>query len=146
MKSKILFFITILLFVSSCTMVNHSVSTPIIYLSDLNVSDEVWGQAKSTKVLGIDFQRLLKRNIESANVGLSTTSIPINVENIGAPAIQTIGISIIDTESLALNDLLNKNKEYDVLISPKFSKTTEGFWPIYWTETVMVKARIGTIK
>ncbi|MFL3027992.1 MAG: hypothetical protein ACJZ1O_06860 [Candidatus Neomarinimicrobiota bacterium] len=147
MKSKILFFITILLFVSSCTMVNHSVSTPIIYLSDLNVSDEVWGQAKSTKVLGIDFQRLLKRNIESANVGLSTTSIPIfTVGNIGAPAVQTIGISIIDTESLALNDLLNKNKEYDVLISPKFSKTTEGFWPIYWTETVMVKARIGTIK
>tara|TARA_X000001036_G_C20407552_1_gene695551 strand:+ start:246 stop:632 length:387 start_codon:yes stop_codon:yes gene_type:complete len=128
-------------------MVNHSVSTPIIYLSDLNVSDEVWGQAKSTKVLGIDFQRLLKRNIESANVGLSTTSIPIfTVGNIGAPAVQTIGISIIDTESLALNDLLNKNKEYDVLISPKFSKTTEGFWPIYWTETVMVKARIGTIK
>ena len=82
MKSKILFFITILLFLSSCTMVNHSVSTPIIYLSDLNVSDEVWGQAKSTKVLGIDFQRLLKRNIESANVGLSTTSIPINVEAI----------------------------------------------------------------
>ena len=147
MKSKILFFITILLFVSSCTMVNHSVSTPIIYLSDLNVSDEVWGQAKSTKVLGIDFQRLLKRNIESANVGLSTTSIPIfTVGNIGAPAVQTIGISIIDTESLALNDLLNKNKEYDVLISPKFSKTTEGFWPIYWTETVMVKARVGTIK
>ncbi len=147
MKSKILFFITILLFVSSCTMVNHSVSTPIIYLSDLNVSDEVWGQAKSTKVLGIDFQRLLKRNIESANVGLSTTSIPIfTVGNIGAPAVQTIGISIINTESLALNDLLNKNKEYDVLISPKFSKTTEGFWPIYWTETVMVKARIGTIK
>tara|TARA_X000000368_G_scaffold418171_1_gene416878 strand:- start:174 stop:560 length:387 start_codon:yes stop_codon:yes gene_type:complete len=128
-------------------MVNHSVSTPIIYLSDLNVSDEVWGQAKSTKVLGIDFQRLLKRNIESANVGLSTTSIPIfTVGNIGAPAVQTIGISIINTESLALNDLLNKNKEYDVLISPKFSKTTEGFWPIYWTETVMVKARIGTIK
>ncbi len=147
MKSKILFFITILLFLSSCTMVNHSVSTPIIYLSDLNVSDEVWGQAKSTKVLGIDFQRLLKRNIESANVGLSTTSIPIfTVGNIGAPAVQTIGISIINTESLALNDLLNKNKEYDVLISPKFSKTTEGFWPIYWTETVMVKARIGTIK
>ena len=113
MKSKILFFITILLFISSCTMVNHSVSTPIIYLSDLNVSDEVWGQAKSTKVLGIDFQRLLKRNIESANVGLSTTSIPIfTVGNIGAPAVQTIGISIIDTESLALNDLLNKNKEY----------------------------------
>ena len=147
MKSKILFIITIYLFVSGCTMVNHSVPTPMIYLSDLNISDEVWGQAKSTKILGVDLQRLMKRNIESANVGLSTTSIqPITLVNYGATDSQILGLTIIDTESLALNDLLNKNKEYDVLISPKFSKTTEGFWPIYWTETVMVKARVGTIK
>ena len=128
-------------------MVNHSVPTSMIYLSDLNISDEVWGQAKSTKILGIDFKRLMKRNIESANVGLSTTSIPsITAINYGATDFQILGLTIIDTESLALNDLLNKNKEYDVLISPKFSKTAEGFWPIYWTETVMVKARVGTIK
>ena len=147
MKSNIFFIITIYLFVSGCTMVNHSVPTPMIYLSDLNVSDEVWGQAKSTKILGVDFQRLMKRNIESANVGLSTTSIqPITLVNYDATDFQILGFTIIDTESLALNDLLNKNKEYDVLISPKFSKTTEGFWPIYWTETVMVKARVGTIK
>ena len=147
MKSNIFFIITIYLFVSGCTMVNHSVPTPMIYLSDLNVSDEVWGQAKSTKILGVDFQRLMKRNIESANVGLSTTSIqPITLVNFDATDFQILGFTIIDTESLALNDLLNKNKEYDVLISPKFSKTTEGFWPIYWTETVMVKARVGTIK
>ena len=148
MKSKILFFISFYIFISGCTMVNHSIPTSMIYLSDLNISDEVWGQAKSTKILGIDFQRIFKRNIESANVGLSTTSIPLfnPAGSIGIPAIQSIGVTVIDTESLALNDLLNKNKIYDVLISPKFSKTTEGFWPIYWTETVMVKARIGTIK
>lgn len=148
MKSKILFFISFYIFISGCTMVNHSIPTSMIYLSDLNISDEVWGQAKSTKILGIDFQRIFKRNIESANVGLSTTSIPLfsPTGSIGIPAIQSIGVTVIDTESLALNDLLNKNKIYDVLISPKFSKTTEGFWPIYWTETVMVKARIGTIK
>jgi hypothetical protein len=147
MKSKVLLFIATYLLVSGCTMVNHSVPTSIIYLSDLNVSDEVWGQAKSTKILGIDFQRLMKRNIESANVGLSTTSIPsITATNYGGTDFQIMGLTIIDTESLALNDMLKKNKEYDVLISPKFSKTTEGFWPFYWTETVMVKARIGTIK
>ena len=147
MKSKILFFITLFIFVSGCTMVNHSVPTSMIYLSDLNISDEVWGQAKSTKILGVDFKRLMKRNIESANVGLSTTSIPsITAINYGATDFQILGLTIINTESLALNDLLNKNKEYDVLISPKFSKTAEGFWPIYWTETVMVKARVGTIK
>jgi len=55
-------------------------------------------------------------------------------------------LTILNTESLALQDLLKKNSEYDVLISPKYSRTIDGFWPIYWTETVMVKARIGKIK
>ena len=147
MKPNILFFITLYIFISGCTMVNHSVPTSMIYLSDLNISDEVWGQAKSTKILGFDFQRLMKRNIESASVGLSTSRIPlITAGNVEVFDAQSFGLIIIDTESLALNDLLNKNKEYDVIVSPKFSKTTEGFWPIYWTETVMVKARIGTIK
>ena len=114
-------------------MVNHSVPTSMIYLSDLNISDEVWGQAKSTKILGFDFQRLMKRNIESASVGLSTSRIPlITAGNVEVFDAQSFGLIIIDTESLALNDLLNKNKEYDVIVSPKFSKTTEGFWPIYW--------------
>ena len=147
MKPNILFFISLYIFISGCTMVNHSVPTSMIYLSDLNISDEVWGQAKSTKILGFDFQRLMKRNIESASVGLSTSRIPlITAGNVEVFDAQSFGLIIIYTESLALNDLLNKNKEYDVIVSPKFSKTTEGFWPIYWTETVMVKARIGTIK
>ena len=122
-------------------MVNHSVPTSIIYLSDLNISDEVWGQAKSTKILGFDFQRLMKRNIESASVGLSTSRIPlITAGNIEVFDAQSFGLIIIDTESLALNDLLNKNKEYDVIVSPKFSKTTEGFcsfWAGEWKTLVV---------
>ena len=147
MKKITLLLITVFILFSGCTMVNHSITTPVIYLSDLDISDEVWGQAKSVKIFGIDFGRLLKRNIESANIGMSTSEIPIiGPEITGIPAFQSVGLTIINTESLALQDLLNKNKEYDVLIAPKFSKTIEGFWPFYWTETVMVKARIGKIK
>ena len=147
MKNITLILITVFIFFSGCTMVNHSITTPVIYLSDLDISDEVWGQAKSVKIFGIDFSRLLKRNIESANIGMSTSEIPIiGPEITGIPAFQSVGLTIINTESLALQDLLKKNSEYDVLISPKYSRTIDGFWPIYWTETVMVKARIGKIK
>jgi hypothetical protein len=147
MKKITLLLITVFIFFSGCTMVNHSITTPVIYLSDLDISDEVWGQAKSVKIFGIDFSRLLKRNIESANIGMSTSEIPIiGPEITGIPAFQSVGLTIINTESLALQDLLKKNSEYDVLISPKYSRTIDGFWPIYWTETVMVKARIGKIK
>ena len=142
-----LYIIVTVFLMSSCTMVSHSIVTPEINLSDLDISDEVWGQAKSVKILGFDFNRMLKRKIETATIGMGTTGIPIITSKFNPEtSTQSAGLTIIDTENLALQDLLNKNNEYDILIAPKFSKTIEGFWPIYWTETVMVKARIGKIK
>ena len=142
-----LYIIVTVFLMSGCTMVSHSIVTPEINLSDLDISDEVWGQAKSVKILGFDFNRMLKRKIETATIGMGTTGMPIITSKFNPEtSTQSAGLTIIDTENLALQDLLNKNKEYDILIAPKFSKTIEGFWPIYWTETVMVKARIGKIK
>ena len=147
MKNMSLYIIVTVFLMSGCTMVSHSIVTPEINLSDLDISDEVWGQAKSVKILGFDFNRMLKRKIETATIGMGTTGMPIITSKFNPEtSTQSAGLTIIDTENLALQDLLNKNKEYDILIAPKFSKTIEGFWPIYWTETVMVKARIGKIK
>ena len=143
----LLYIIVTVFLMSSCTMVSHSIVTPEINLSDLDISDEVWGQAKSVKILGLDYNRMFKRKIETATIGMGTTGIPIITSKFNPKTSgQSAGLTIIDTENLALQDLLNKNKEYDILIAPKFSKTIEGFWPLYWTETVMVKARIGKIK
>ena len=142
-----LYIIVTVFLMSGCTMVSHSIVTPEINLSDLDISDEVWGQAKSVKILGFDFNRMFKRKIETATIGMGTTGIPIITSKFDPEtSTQSLGLTIVNTENLALQDLLNKNKEYDVLIAPKFSKTIEGFWPIYWTETVMVKAHIGKIK
>ena len=147
MKNMSLYIIVTVFLMSGCTMVSHSIVTPEINLSDLDISDEVWGQAKSVKILGLDYNRMFKRKIETATIGMGTTGIPIITSKFNpVTSGQSAGLTIIDTENLALQDLLNKNKEYDILIAPKFSKTIEGFWPLYWTETVMVKARIGKIK
>ena len=147
MKNMSLYIIVTVFLMSGCTMISHSIVTPEINLSDLDISDEVWGQAKSVKIIGFDFNRMFKRKIETATIGMGTAGIPIITSKFDPEtSTQSAGLTIIDTENLALQDLLNKNKEYDILIAPKFSKTIEGFWPIYWTETVMVKARIGKIK
>ena len=149
MKKITLLLFTVFILFSGCTMVSHSIVTPEIQLKDLDISDEVWGQAKSVKIIGFDFDRMFKRKIETATIGMATTNIPIissGFDYTETTAAQILGLIFIDTENLALQDLLNKNKKYDVLIAPKFSKTIEGFWPFYWTETVMVKARIGKIK
>ena len=149
MKKITLLLFTVFILFSGCTMVSHSIVTPEIQLGDLDISDEVWGQAKSVKIIGFDFDRMFKRKIETATIGMATTNIPIISSEFDyneTTAAQILGLIFIDTENLALQDLLNKSKEYDILIAPKFSKTIEGFWPFYWTETVMVKARIGKIK
>ena len=149
MKKITLLLFTVFILFSGCTMVSHSIVTPEIQLKDLDISDEVWGQAKSVKIIGFDFNRMFKRKIETATIGMATTNIPIISSEFDfneTTAAQILGLIFIDTENLALQDLLNKSKEYDILIAPKFSKTIEGFWPFYWTETVMVKARIGKIK
>ena len=149
MKKITLLLFTVFILFSGCTMVSHSIVTPEIQLKDLDISDEVWGQAKSVKIIGFDFNRMSKRKIETATIGMATTNIPIissEFDFTETTAAQILGLIFIDTENLALQDLLNKSKEYDILIAPKFSKTIEGFWPFYWTETVMVKARIGKIK
>ena len=149
MKKITLLLFTVFILFSGCTMVSHSIVTPEIQLKDLDISDEVWGQAKSVKIIGFDFNRMFKRKIETATIGMATTNIPIissEFDFTETTAAQILGLIFIDTENLALQDLLNKSKEYDILIAPKISKTIEGFWPIYWTETVMVKARIGKIK
>ena len=149
MKKITLLLFTVFILFSGCTMVSHSIVTPEIQLKDLDISDEVWGQAKSVKIIGFDFNRMFKRKIETATIGMATTNIPIissEFDFTETTAAQILGLIFIDTENLALQDLLNKSKEYDILIAPKISKTIEGFWPFYWTETVMVKARIGKIK
>ena len=145
MKKITLLLFTVFILFSGCTMVSHSIVTPEIQLKDLDISDEVWGQAKSVKIIGFDFNRMFKRKIETATIGMATTNIPIissEFDFTETTAAQILGLIFIDTEILDLHDLLNKSKEYDILIAPKFSKTIEGFWPFYWTESVMVKARI----
>jgi len=56
MKKITLFLIPIFILMSGCTMISHSIVTPEIQLGDLDISDEVWGQAKSVKILGFDFK------------------------------------------------------------------------------------------
>ena len=93
-----LYIIVTVFLMSGCTMVSHSIVTPEINLSDLDISDEVWGQAKSVKILGFDFNRMFKRKIETATIGIGTTGIPIITSKFDpATSTQSAGLTIIDT-------------------------------------------------
>ena len=109
--------------------------------SDFSLSDQVSAEASSTKILGIDWKRLFKKeegSVEGGAVSLSLASIPV------------IGGFITDrTSGYALYEMMSKNAGYDVVFYPqyetKYKKPFLGLGFIYTKTTVKATARLGKL-
>lgn len=101
---------------ASCTTYHQTLREPNTRVElekeDFTLSDQVSAEAKSTKVLGIDWARLfVKRTgqVEGSSFSISISSIPV------------IGNFVTDkTSSYALYELMQNNKGYDVIFYPQF--------------------------
>jgi hypothetical protein len=111
--------------------------------SDFNFSDQVTGEGKDTKILGIDFFRLGHSSdmgyVTAKEGSFSWGDIPI------------IGNYLADESSYyALYDLMNKNPGYDVVFYPQYEKHVRrpilGIGFLYKKTTVIAKARLGKLK
>ena len=101
---------------SSCTTLNHAMREPNTRVnfnkSDFTLSEQVSAEAKTVKVLGIDWSRLFKNKTGSVDGGgyssISLASIPV------------IGNYIADkTANYSLYELMDKNLGYDVVFYPQ---------------------------
>ena len=131
---------------SSCTTMNHSMREPNSRVeftkNDFTLSDQVSGEAKTTKIIGIDWKRLFKKNmgtVEGGGIAISVASIPV------------IGNFLSDkTASYALHELMDKNKGYDVVFYPQYetivSKPILGIGFFSTVTTVKVTARLAKLK
>lgn len=110
-------------------------STPLINLdlNDLEVTEQVEATAVSTKVFGIDWERLVASN--EASIKGSVYSGLLNFDN---------------TEYYAVYNLLKKNPGYDIVLYPQFHKVTRkpvlGMGAIYMVTEVKVTARMAKLK
>lgn len=102
-------------FLTNCTNINRSMREPNTRLNlekkDFTLSDQVTGEATSTKILGIDFKRLLLKESGIHNNDNIVPSLPINFASI-----PVIGGFIMDqTAGYALYDMMKNNPGYDVV-------------------------------
>lgn len=128
---------------SSCTLYNKTLKEPNILVefkkSDFTLSDQLSAEAKSTKIFGIDFERLFVQKtgtVQSSSLNINLASIPV------------IGNVIADkTANYALYELMNANPGYDVVVYPQYETKIErpiGLG-IFKITTVKVTARLGKL-
>jgi hypothetical protein len=150
MKKVLVLLAGVVMFAASCTNINRSMREPNTRLNlekkDFTLSDQVTGEATSTKILGIDFARLFLKeggNTQNDNA-IGGALLPINLASI-----PVIGGFIYDaTAGYALYDMMKKNPGYDVVLYPQFETTVKrpiGLGFIFKITTVKTTARLGKL-
>lgn len=141
MKTILLFCLTSMIILSSCTAIHKTKKQPFsavdIAMDDFNLSEQKNASATSVTIFGIDFERLFIKKTGSA--GSIASSIPI------------VGTFLTDpTSSYAMYNLLKDNEEGDFIFYPQTEKKTQcpiiGMCALTKITTVKVKARVGTFK
>lgn len=136
----------ILLFVSSCTTVHRTMREPNVRVElekdDFILSDQVSAEARTVRVIGIDWARLRNKNtgaVEGGPIALILANLPV------------IGNVIGDqTANYALYELMVNNPGYDVIFYPQYITIVErpilgiGFFKT--VTTVKTTARLGKLK
>ncbi|MBI3501881.1 MAG: hypothetical protein HY063_08810 [Bacteroidetes bacterium] len=143
-KTKMVIFTLILAIgFSSCTLNSRMMREPNARMEwkkdDFTFSAQVTGEATSTKIIGIDFARLFKKDVGSTQGGEVSAGIPI----IGPILQKFIGDK---TVSYAIYDMMQKNQGYDVILYPSVEIHKTGIPIIYTTTKAKVAARLGKLK
>lgn len=142
---KLLVVLSLMAFMMSCTTISRTMREPSTRLElergDLELSPQVSAEATSTKILGIDWARLLmSKEASSEKEGLvpfSIVSIPV------------IGNVLGDkTANYALYELMANNPGYDIVLYPQYEiKVVKPVGiPIVKITTAKVTARLAKIK
>ena len=142
---KMVMFVAVIVTFSSCTTLNHSMREPNTRLnlnkSDFSLSEQVTAEATCTKIIGIDFERLITKEtgtVESGALSVSLASIPV------------IGTYVADrTANYALYNLMTANPGYDVVFYPQYEtkviKPILGIGFITTITKVKTTARLGKL-
>ncbi len=138
-------FVAIIAAFSSCTTFNHSMREPNTRVnlnkSDFSLSDQVSAEAKTVKILGIDWSRIFTKKtggVDGVSSSISLASIPV------------IGNIVGDkTANYSLYVLMNGNPGYDVVFYPQYEtkvlKPILGIGFLTKITTVKTTARLGKL-
>lgn len=134
------------IFLSSCTSINTTMREPNVRVNltkdDFSLSGQVKAEAKSVKIVGIDFARLFLQKtgtVEGGAAAINVASLPV------------IGNVLGDkTANYALYQMMTENPGYDVIFYPQYEtkivKPILGIGFLAKITTVKTTARLGKMK
>lgn len=145
-RNKMMIFSFVIVSLTSCNLTNRTMREPNVRVdlnkSDFILSDQLSAEAKTTKIFGIDFNRLFTKEMGSVS---RDGSFSINYALI--PVIGSY-FSYDLTANYALYELMSKNPGYDVVFYPQYE--TKIVKPIginlITITTVKTTARLGKLK
>ncbi len=141
------FFVALLFVVSfsSCRLNSYNMREPNARVefvkSDFALSNQLSAEAYSVRILGIDWQRLFKKEVgfvDKNYVRIDVASVPV------------IGFLLDDrTSNYALYELMKNNPGYDVVFYPQYEKSVYkpalGIGFLYKRVNVKTTARLGKL-
>lgn len=130
---------------TSCTSINKSMREPNTRVNltkaDFSLSDQVTGEATSTRILTIDWERLFMKKTGTVDNGVMSVSLA---------SIPVIGGVVTDrTANYALHNMMTANPGYDVVFYPQYetkvSRPALGIGFIYRVTNVKATARLAKL-
>ncbi len=109
--------------------------------NDVVLSGQVSGEATQTRILGVDWSRLFKRNVGETSSRPFFYLPPFMGAN-------PFGFVVHNwrTMNYAMYELMNNNPGYDFILNPQYEIAKKGFDPIYSKITVKATAQLGKYK
>jgi hypothetical protein len=140
--------LALMLGMTACTSTHRSMREPNVRVdltkADFTLSDQVSGEASSTRIFMIDFSRLFNKTTGAIDNPAAAQALPINLA-----AIPVIGTALLDpTSNYALYEMMKANPGYDVVFYPQYETKVNrpiGIGFIVKTTTVKATARLGKL-
>jgi hypothetical protein len=145
MKNSIVILAFLMLLFSSCSVsrtMRDSNARLNLSPSDLEISEQYSAEVKVVKFLGIDFQRLFKKDVGViGDVNSASTSKAISLASL-----PIIGSYVQDySQSYALSKLYQEHPDFDCIVFPKFTTKRKNYI-LFTTAITKVESRLGKIK
>lgn len=134
----------IAIFATSCTTISRTMKEPNYRVefekNDFEYSEQKSAEATVTKILGIDFSRILKKEIGATSkdmaIGFSLYSLPI----VGA------AIDPNKAQYYAIYNIMKDNPGYDLVLYPQFESDRFSVLGIYTVTKVKATCRLAKLK
>ncbi|MGC6437887.1 MAG: hypothetical protein ACON4B_02795 [Flavobacteriaceae bacterium] len=149
--------------ITSCSATHNTMKNPDSHIqfnkSDFTVTGQASASASTTRILGIDWERLFQKKkfgqvdqqvSSQTPAPVSTATVPVigsAITNLSSGGI--FALFRDNTASIATHNLITKNKSNDVVLYPRYQTTTAkpilGIGFIYKKTEVKVTARLGRL-